>query len=560
MVRTSFHGIASGQTVCLFLSVLSVWCASCAFSTYETTQRFVTPEIYTSSVRTPYNSVQDPQDCSEKTIPGNDFKQVDANRIDENFIENLPRSITNDTHQIPILSADLRKTYTVSDNLTNVGVEECGDIHVGVLSDSLGENTHTISNRTDSNSTVDILQNEQPLFGYLSLTTEDIADCFKQGSYLRFIAYEGTISFRNAGNYNSRIARDAWCRVKVTVPDTMKVVTYFGQTDRTCGLTVKVRDAQPRNYRHLATVCGDTPQKNVYSLTNVVLYLLKVKSFEEPFFFSLNFTSVPLKETSDQLEVLYTSLISGYVQTPGWDGVRTYPLNMKSSVRVDVPHGKTAMITFLNVDIDNRLLENQIGFYQVRCKDYEKVQLSFQRAGRSPDSEMSLCRQSRPEPALYNTEWFKVTFYSDSIDDGSTGFRMLFTFHNASALPEWVRGRWNCSVGYWADFKQHFPCDLSSDCAGGEDEVDCPYTTPRCGHGLIHAGGACFRYFGGWSRTSWATASVTCLQHGGRLPTLNTEQKQRDFLWLIRWARTDPIAERHTFIGMRAMGPFLPHV
>ncbi|KAK7453174.1 hypothetical protein BaRGS_00039657, partial [Batillaria attramentaria] len=91
----------------------------------------------------------------------------------------------------------------------------------------------------------------------------------------------------------------------------MKVVTYFGQTDRTCGLTVKVRDAQPRNYRHLATVCGDTPQKNVYSLTNVVLYLLKVKSFEEPFFFSLNFTSVPLNETSEQLEIRYTSLTSG---------------------------------------------------------------------------------------------------------------------------------------------------------------------------------------------------------------------------------------------------------
>nr|KAG5685918.1 hypothetical protein BaRGS_025984 [Batillaria attramentaria] len=90
----------------------------------------------------------------------------------------------------------------------------------------------------------------------------------------------------------------------------MKVVTYFGQTDRTCGLTVKVRDAQPRNYRHLATVCGDTPQKNVYSLTNVVLYLLKVKSFEEPFFFSLNFTSVPLNETSEQLEIRYTSLTS----------------------------------------------------------------------------------------------------------------------------------------------------------------------------------------------------------------------------------------------------------
>ncbi|KAK7453173.1 hypothetical protein BaRGS_00039656 [Batillaria attramentaria] len=63
-------------------------CELC-LTTYEATQRFATPEIYTSLVRTPDRSVQDHRGYSEKTLPGNDFKEVDANRSDENFTENL---------------------------------------------------------------------------------------------------------------------------------------------------------------------------------------------------------------------------------------------------------------------------------------------------------------------------------------------------------------------------------------------------------------------------------------------------------------------------------------
>ncbi|PVD35471.1 hypothetical protein C0Q70_02434 [Pomacea canaliculata] len=61
---------------------------------------------------------------------------------------------------------------------------------------------------------------------------------------------------------------------------------------------------------------------------------------------------------------------------------------------------------------------------------------------------------------------------------GRTGFRLSFSFHALSALPQQLRdGRWNCSVPHWPDFRLHFPCNLVSDCVGGEDEVDCPYTS-----------------------------------------------------------------------------------
>ncbi|PVD34066.1 hypothetical protein C0Q70_05328 [Pomacea canaliculata] len=38
-------------------------------------------------------------------------------------------------------------------------------------------------------------------------------------------------------------------------------------------------------------------------------------------------------------------------------------------------------------------------------------------------------------------------------------------------------GRWNCSVQHWSDYRQHFPCNLVTECVGGEDEAECPYTS-----------------------------------------------------------------------------------
>nr|KAG5697926.1 hypothetical protein BaRGS_026864 [Batillaria attramentaria] len=50
-----------------------------------------------------------------------------------------------------------------------------------------------------------------------------------------------------------------------------------------------------------------------------------------------------------------------------------------------------------------------------------------------------------------------------------------------SAIPvRLAGGKWNCSVPYWADFRQHFLCNLNQECAGMEDEADCPYTTDLC--------------------------------------------------------------------------------
>ena len=46
----------------------------------------------------------------------------------------------------------------------------------------------------------------------------------------------------------------------------------------------------------------------------------------------------------------------------------------------------------------------------------------------------------------------------------------------------------------WSDFQQHFMCNLNTECAGGEDELDCPYTG-HCGQHRLTVGGRCYQYF-----------------------------------------------------------------
>ena len=72
-------------------------------------------------------------------------------------------------------------------------------------------------------------------------------------------------------------------------------------------------------------------------------------------------------------------------------------------------------------------------------------------------------------------------------------FRLYFSFHENSQIPEQLPdGTWNCSVPHWPDFQLHFPCNMLWDCAAGEDERECPYTSHKCGS-QVAAGSSCFR-------------------------------------------------------------------
>ena len=43
----------------------------------------------------------------------------------------------------------------------------------------------------------------------------------------------------------------------------------------------------------------------------------------------------------------------------------------------------------------------------------------------------------------------------------------------------------DCSGSNYAQFEVVFRCNFVKECAGGEDEMGCPYTTPHCEHGAF---------------------------------------------------------------------------
>lgn len=136
------------------------------------------------------------------------------------------------------------------------------------------------------------------------------------------------------------------------------------------------------------------------------------------------------------------------------------------------------------------------------------------------------------------------------------GQRLRFSFHNRTALPQqFPNGSWNCSVPYWPDFKQHFLCNFNTECAGGEDEASCPYTTETCGPGLISIGGLCYIYRIPQHKISWMDADRLCRLQGATLALLKSDEE---------WSRVAHDLRRGIhprkplFIGLRTSSRRLP--
>ena len=96
-------------------------------------------------------------------------------------------------------------------------------------------------------------------------------------------------------------------------------------------------------------------------------------------------------------------------------------------------------------------------------------------------------------------------------------------------LPQRVlNGEWNCSVDYWGDFRGHLLCNLQTQCAGGEDEQDCGYTT--CTHGGFWLHGVCYVITQPENDITFIQAYDICRQINGRPPSFALEQKRKQFV------------------------------
>ncbi|PVD35464.1 hypothetical protein C0Q70_02427 [Pomacea canaliculata] len=160
---------------------------------------------------------------------------------------------------------------------------------------------------------------------------------------------------------------------------------------------------------------------------------------------------------------------------------------------------------------------------------------------------------SHPPVSLYNVS--KLYIHFKSLTNQETGFRLDFSFHALSALPQQLSdGRWNCSVPHWPDFRLHFPCNLVSDCVGGEDEVDCPYTSHVCGPGFQSANGTCLQFTKTDHDITWVEASEACESRGMLLMAAHTPAEWAAIQDLLRYRPLET-----PFYGMVLASPALPY-
>lgn len=237
----------------------------------------------------------------------------------------------------------------------------------------------------------------------------------------------------------------------------------------------------------------------------------------------------------------------GYIQTPGLDRGQPYPLVMSSWIHVSVPPEHALMVSFSSMDVGGR---------QSSCHD-DKVTLHLRDRLDVLRDKLTLeyCYDVIPDPQLYRVDFLNVEFSSDYYGENS-GFRLRFSFHNASSLlHKTSEGRWNCSVTYWSDFRHHFPCNLMSDCAAGEDELNCPYTGV-CGPGFLTISGRCYVYVipPPSQRFDWDDAAEVChLRHSGYLASLNTPAEWNDVTSTLRLRPFDRV-----YVGLHSAPSRLP--
>ena len=237
------------------------------------------------------------------------------------------------------------------------------------------------------------------------------------------------------------------------------------------------------------------------------------------------------------------------MQSPHWgQDFRSVLYNVDSSVRITIPFLHSVVVSY----------QHSSNLNLVTCRYGQQCQLcGWFENDRSDRFRRHMWEPGRPFPIIHSARALRVklkcrTLFGLAVH--KTGFRLLFSFHQESALPVLLwKWRWNCSVPHWADFQEHFPCNLEADCVHGEDEQDCPYTNvSRCGAGAISLGESCYFYVISENDVSWQDAMDACQSSNAYLANLNTPKEWDDVMQLL-FVRRGAI-----FLGLRSSDSYLP--
>ncbi|KAK7098670.1 hypothetical protein V1264_002917 [Littorina saxatilis] len=226
-----------------------------------------------------------------------------------------------------------------------------------------------------------------------------------------------------------------------------------------------------------------------------------------------------------------TTWRSGYMTSPGYDGISRLPWGVDVTKELTVPDGHVVMISFQRVDV---------------CSPKFRP--------RSPPLELSIVGSKQKatdfsSAGVYKTSAVAIRLHVDRCVKKSTrtGFNMSFSFHPVTETPPKLgNGLFDCSVAYYSAFRHHLDCNLRTECQDGRDETHhCPYSSVAC-KGKVASGNKCLVHVSRtvladlkpWLPNPYDGFRSYCRHLGGNLVTIKSLAELADFSKLFQTGET----------------------
>ncbi|KAK7095196.1 hypothetical protein V1264_006640 [Littorina saxatilis] len=222
-----------------------------------------------------------------------------------------------------------------------------------------------------------------------------------------------------------------------------------------------------------------------------------------------------------------TSPISGLITSPGYDGRRSYPPFMDAVQKIDLPANHSIMISFERMDIYNQ--KRNIGDECQNNVTFTTIDRASQRT-----KEVLVACTNEDLPIRTYTSPLNIHFTTFDAGPPWTGFKFKFTIQPFSKTPKRLKsGLFNCSVPYYASFKQHVHCNMKQECEGGEDEGGhCPFSSPAC-NGSVAVNNKCYTLFVQPLALSGTSSHNFCQKRGLQPAMMKTTEEWGAFSKLL---------------------------
>ncbi|KAL8612898.1 hypothetical protein ACOMHN_034975 [Nucella lapillus] len=327
----------------------------------------------------------------------------------------------------------------MDDSFTDDGFQWKKEIHVHnviIISLAGGKNLTTNSDTvTATPSPVNISQ-----YRSVQLDFAHIEHCLIHSHELRFQTFNGTVRYTR---YVSTRGPTSHCDIYLsTLPG---MLFRFHVPPRTSSITfdVDLKDCGANGRcQTFWRVLKYAPPPIVYSRSsNILIALRRVSAGSQSVRVELYFDTIP-RADGPEVELLFMSNTTGFVQSPLWDKGVAYPPSMDSWVFIPVPPGHQAVLTFRHLSL-NSCFYDSVSIYVGGTKDQHRVG--------------KFCAKLPPAQHLSNDT--HIRFISGAMSLAKLGFRIQFFFR--VWILQRVGSQWNCSVpDFRKDYGKLFPCNF----------------------------------------------------------------------------------------------------